>query len=142
MNFKLRKVQVLYLLSEQQLASKRKLLSVELVTTVYMRFRYLAYNLLIVSGGTSVHILAFCVIFCAASSVSLCKSKYWMLGIYVCMLAAVVKFHSNSFVRDFKHSDSHILTWEEVYETWYWQKLLAVLYMCADALMTWMADKD
>jgi len=63
MNFKLHKVRVLYLLSEQQLASKRKLLSVELVTTVYMSFKFLAYNLLIVSGGTSVHILAVCVIF-------------------------------------------------------------------------------
>lgn len=76
MNFELRKVQVLCLLSEQQLASKRKLFSLELVTTVYMSYKCPAYNLLFVIRGTSVHILPFCVIFCTALSVSLCKSKY------------------------------------------------------------------
>jgi len=40
MNFELHKVQVLYLLTEQQLASKRKLFSLELVNTVYMNYKY------------------------------------------------------------------------------------------------------
>ena len=137
MNLELHKVQVLYWLNEQQLASKRKLFSVELVTTVYMSYKCPPYNLLFVSRGTGVHILAFCVIFCTALSVSSCKSRYWILGIYV-MLAAMVKFHTNRFVRDFKHTDSHILAWGEVYEAWYWQNATfscaVCVYWCANDL--------
>jgi hypothetical protein len=76
MNFELHEVQVLYLLSEQQLESQWKLFFVELVTTVYMSYKYPAYNVLFVSRGTNVYIVTFCVIFVVCYLFPCVKGKH------------------------------------------------------------------